>query len=436
MTMNRRQFVGGVGAAVAAGMVGSRSAEAQGGVRQLSALIQKGGMGPGAEVAIKKYEEASGVKVAMTPVPWEAQFEKTMVEFVGRSTTFDVMPIFTSWRGAMYRFMTDITPMISRFKTDASAFPKGVWESSKWKGQQYGLPFRLGLEGLFYYRTDLYAKHKLQVPKTIEELVQNAEVLTSAKDNVYGYGTQLGGDPNSFLQVQAWHLPYGGRLLRDPDQDQVSSFDGHGELMIKILSAWKQMIDKKWMPQGVVTWGILDVLTAFQQGLIAQATMFSPRVLLVEDPKNSKVAGKAGYELLFSDPGKASIGPRAVKGDIWHFGVNQWISDARKEAAYKVVEYMSGHDAQLAAALTAANGPVRNDVLSDPKFHQAYPAWRPLREGLPLFHTGVSVPEQPKLSRVVSDRIAEVLLGRDKPDTGARTMWKEMEAVVKESKRA
>ena len=435
MTLNRRHFLGGLGAVAAGSLAGARTTHAQG-VRQLSALIQKGGMGPGAEVAIKKYEEVSGVKVAMTPVPWEAQFEKTMVEFVGRSTTFDVIPMFTSWRGAMSRFMTDLNPMVAKAKLDAAAFPKGVWDSSKWKGQQYGLPFRLGLEGLFYYRKDLYDKHKLQVPKTMEELLRNAEILTSAKDNVYGYGTQLGGDPNSFLQVQAWHLPYGGRLLRDPDQDEVAPFDGHGELMIKVLGAWKTMLDKKWMPQSVVTWGILDVLTAFQQGLIAQATMFSPRVLLVEDPKNSKVAGRAGYELLFGDPGKAAIGPRAIKGDIWHFGVNQWISDARKEAAFKVVEYMAGRDAQLAAALNAANGPVRTDVLSDRAFHKPYPAWRPLREGLPFFHTGVSVAEQPKLSRVVSDRIAEVLLGREKPDAGARTMWKEMEAVVKESRRS
>ena len=434
--MRRREFlklVGGVPVAVAAARARGEAA----GVPQLSALIQKGGMGPPAEVALNLYQERSGAKVVMTPVPWEAQFEKTMVEFVGKSTTFDIIPTNHGWRGAMYRFLEDVEPLVQKFNLDGRAFPRNAWEASRWKGRRIGLPFRLGIGALFFYRKDLYEKKGLAVPNTMKELVKNAEALTAARENVYGFGSQLGGDPNSFLDLQSWQLPYGGRLLKDPDQEEVAPFEPHGELTIRIVKAWKEMLDKGWMPQGVLTWGILDVLTAFQQGLIAQAMMFSPRVTLVEDATKSKVAGKVGYALLFPKvPARDSVGPRGDKGDGWNFGLNQWISDERKEAAFKAVQFMVGREAQLAAAVKAANGPSRIDVLEDPAFQKVYPAWRPLRDGLETFHSGVSVPEQPKLSKAVSDRLANILLGREKAEDGIRAVWKEMDDIMREAKRA
>jgi len=436
MAINRRQFLGSLGGVAAGLTIGDPFAESAQGVQQLSALTQKGGAGPPAEVALSMYQERSGVKIVMTPVPWEAQFEKTMVEFIGKSTSFDILSANHGWSGAMYRFFEDLEPYVRKYNVDGKPFPKNAWEAGKWKGRRIGLPFRLGVGALFYYRKDLYEKMKLSVPNTMEELVKNAEALTSPKDNIYGFGSQLGGDPNSFLDLQSWHLPFGGRILKDPDQEELAPFEPHGELMIKILKAWKQMLDKGWMSQGVLTWGILDVLTAFQQGLIAQAMMFSPRVTLVEDPTKSKVAGKAGYALLFPKvPAKDSIGPRGDKGDGWNFGINQWISDERKDAAFKAVQFMVSREAQLAAALKAANGPSRIDVLEDPQFQKIYPAWKPLREGLETFHSGVSVPEQPKISKVVSDRIANVLLGREKPEDAVRAAWKEMDGIMKEAKK-
>ena len=71
-------------------------------------------MGPPAEVALKMYEKTSGVRLVMTPIPWEAQFKKTMAEFAAKGTSSDLIPVQHGWRGAMYRFVEDLTPYVRK----------------------------------------------------------------------------------------------------------------------------------------------------------------------------------------------------------------------------------------------------------------------------------------------------------------------------------
>ena len=189
MKTTRRAFLKGVAGTSVLGLAGyARGAER---VSELSALIQKGGMGPPAEIALKMYEKASGVRVVMTPIPWEAQFEKTMAEFVAKSTSFDLIPVQHGWRGAMHRFVEDLTPYVRRHGPSLQEFGKN-WDMGMWRGQVVGMPFRVGLSSLYYYRKDLFDQYGLKVPNTLEEYEHNARVLKE-KANVYGVSLHLGG---------------------------------------------------------------------------------------------------------------------------------------------------------------------------------------------------------------------------------------------------
>ncbi|MBI3086776.1 MAG: extracellular solute-binding protein, partial [candidate division NC10 bacterium] len=304
------------------------------------------------------------------------------------------------------------------------------WDMGTWKGQLVGLPFRVGVTSLFYYRRDLFEKHGLTIPNTLEEYENNARILKE-KENTFGVSLHLGGADNTYQEFQDWVYVYGARWLNETE-DAVAPFEPNGVMATRILEAWKRWIDAKLAPPGVMTWGILDVLSAFQQGVTGQATMFSPRVTLVEDPSKSKVAGKVGYSLLFPGlPQKELVGPRGDAIGGWNFGVNKWISDARKEAAYQAVKYMVGHEAQLAAAVKAANGPTRRDVIEHPDFKKAYLAWEPLLKSLPTAKTGLSIPQQPTIVKTVGDEVHEALLGRKTPLQAVRSVWKTIEEVLK-----
>ena len=431
MNTSRRTFLKAMGAGAVLGS-SARPALSAEKVRELSALIQKGGMGPPAEVALKMYEKASGVTVVLTPVPWEAQFEKTMAEFVAKSTAFDLIPVQHGWRGAMYRFVEDLTPFVPKFGPATEEFGRN-WSMGTWRGHVVGLPFRVGLSSLFYYRRDLFEQHGLKVPNTLEEYEHNARVLKE-KANVFGVSLHLGGADNTFDEFQNMLYVFGGRWLNE-NEDAMAPFEPHGLTATKVLTAWKRWIDAKLAPPGVMTWGILDVLSAFQQGVTAQATMFSPRVTLVEDASKSKVAGKVGYSLLFPAlPQKELVGPRADAIGGWNFGVNKWIPDARKEAAYQAAKFMVGHDAQLAAAVKAANGPTRRDVIEEPEFKKVFIAWEPVLKSLPTAKAGLSIPQQPAIAKSVGDEIQEALLGRKTPEQAIRAVWKTMDELMKAAK--
>lgn len=427
MKTTRRLFLKGVAGTSVLGLADyARGAER---VSELSALIQKGGMGPPAEVALKMYEKGGGVKVVMTPIPWEAQFEKTMAEFVAKSTSFDLIPVQHGWRGAMYRFVEDLTPYVRRHGPSPQEFGKN-WDMGMWRGQMVGLPFRVGLSALYYYRKDLFDQHGLKVPNTLEEYEHNARVLKE-KANVFGVSLHLGGADNTFDEFQNMLYVYGGRWLNETE-DAVAPFEPNGGMATKLLEAWKRWIDSKLAPPGVMTWGILDVLSGFQQGVTGHATMFSPRVTLVEDPSKSKVAGKVGYSLLFPGlPQKELVGARGDTIGGWNFGINKWIPDARKEAAYQAVKFMVGKEAQLAAAVSAANGPTRRDVIEHPDFKKVFLAWEPLLKSLATAKAGLSIPQQPTIVKAVGDEVHEALLGRKTPLQAMRSVWKTVDEVLK-----
>jgi multiple sugar transport system substrate-binding protein len=429
MQISRRGFLKSISVASVAGSV--RLAWGAEKVSELSALIQKGGMGPPAEVALKMYEKAAGIKVVLTPIPWEAQFEKTMAEFVAKSTTFDLIPVQHGWRGACHRFVENLGPFNSKFGPPPQEFGKN-WDMGMWRGQLIGLPFRVGLSSLYYYRKDLFDQYGLRVPNSLEEYEHNARVLKE-KANVFGVSLHLGGADNTFDEFQNMLYVYGGRWLNETE-DAVAPFEPNGVMATKLLEAWKRWFDAKLAPPGVMTWGILDVLSGFQQGVTGQATMFSPRVTLVEDPSKSKVAGKVGYSLLFPGlPQKDLVGSRGDAIGGWNFSLNKWISDARKDAAYQAIKFMVGKDAQLAAAVSAANGPARQDVIENPEFRKVYPAWEPLLKSLGTAKTGLSIPQQPQIAKAVGDEVHEALLGRKTPLQAMRTVWKTMEDVLKAS---
>jgi multiple sugar transport system substrate-binding protein len=423
--MGRRKFLALTGGAVGGLAISPiRYALAYSPVSSLSVLIQKGGMGPAAEVALDLYSKKSGIALNVTAVPWEVQYQKTMAELVARSTAFDVIPTNPGWRGAMARYLEDLNPWISERHFNADPFPRGIWAATQWGGRRIGLPFRAGISDLLFYRKDLYEKKGLRVPATIEELLYNAEALTSPQEKIYGFASQFNGGPDMIIDVQGWLMPYGARILKEPDQKDTAPFSPNGEHLIRVFKAWKTMYEKGWMPKTVVSWGFLDVLQAFQQGMLAQATIFSPRAALVEDPSKSSVAGKIGYASLFGRlPSKDLMGPRGQKGEGWAFGINQWISQERKESAFDLVQFIVGKDAQMAAALRGANGPTRRDVLTDPEFKRAYPAWEALSEALELFNPGISVPQYPILEKIIGDTVTSVLLNRETPESAARQMW-------------
>ena len=63
-------------------------------------------------------------------------------------------------------------------KVDFSHFPDTILKSVTYKNKIYGVPFAVQVVGIFYNK-DIYKKYNLSVPRTWDELVNNAKILKS-----------------------------------------------------------------------------------------------------------------------------------------------------------------------------------------------------------------------------------------------------------------
>jgi ABC-type glycerol-3-phosphate transport system substrate-binding protein len=398
-------------------------ADDAGAVTELTAITQVGGMGPPAKLAIDMANEKykGQILVNTVSIPWAVQFEKTMAEFLAKSTSYDIIPIWTQWLGATTQYMEDLTPYVKKYNFNLNIFPSGLVKMAAWKGKLTGLPFRTGILSLFYYRKDLFDKYGLKVPETIEQYYRNAQVITQKEKGVFGGCLMSGGNPYVYEDFVVWLFAQGGRLLNE-EQNGVVPFEGKdGRLAIKILTMWKKLHDEKLLPEAHTTWGIYDVLRAMQQNVVAQANAFSPRVLLVENPKESRTVGKWGYSVLF--PGTAGkIGPRADAGGTWAFGINPLISQERKEAAFKVIQVMVSEEAQRRAAFEQANGPTLTSIYKDPAYLKANPAAPAILQGLETFYSLV-VPENAEIITIISEEGGNAIIGKKTPEEAAKAIW-------------
>jgi ABC-type glycerol-3-phosphate transport system substrate-binding protein len=391
---------------------------------ELTAITQAGGMGPPAKLAIDMANEKykGEILVNTVSIPWGVQFEKTMAEFIGKSTTYDIIPIHTWWLGATAKYMEDLTPLVKKYNVNLNVFAPGMIKWSTWENRLIGLPFRTGSAALFYYRKDLYDKYGLKVPGTMEQYYQNAKIITEKEKNIYGASLMSGGNPFIYEDFTTWFYAQGGRLLNE-EQNDVAPFEGaNGKLAIEILGMWKKLHDEKFLPPAHTTWGIMDVLKAMQQNLVAQTNAFSPRVLAVENPKESKTVGKWGYSPMF--PGSAGkIGPIGYSSIIWSFGINPLISAERKEAAFKVIQVMASEEAQKRAAIEAANDPILTSVYKSSEYLKMNPAALEIIKCLEKFYA-IVVPQNPEIMVIVSEEGGNAIMGKKNPEEAARSMWK------------
>jgi ABC-type glycerol-3-phosphate transport system substrate-binding protein len=388
------------------------------------------GFGPPATRAFEMFNKANEgrIHVASVVVPWEAHYEKQMAELVAKTTAFDFFPVISFWKGAMVNHFEDLAPYAAKHGTRLEVFPKQLLDICRYQGRLWSLPFRYGAGDLFYYRTDLYAKAGAKTPTNLTGLLESCRRLTG--DGVYGMGMMFGGHPSVAEEFMVWFLALGGRLVNDEQNNITDPKSKHTELAAEILSTWKELLDKKLLPPGVLGWVFTDLLNGFSQGLIAQATMLSARVGLVEDPAKSRVSGRVGYAPMF--PGPGLVGPRGDWAVLWSYAINKYISAERKEAAYKAIEFITGFEAQKEAALSYANGPTRLDVLDSTEYQRKDAAHKAVRQMMEGAYT-MWFPEYWEVLTAVSDEVGRVLIGKKMPKAATTDIWARAGQIIRKA---
>lgn len=390
-----------------------------------------GGAGTAQTGAIELFNQkyAGQYRVEPVRVPWEGMREQLYTELIAQTGAWDVVSVDATWRDAVIPYVEDLTPYLEKYGPSLDEFTVSAQNHIQSGDKIWGLPFRQGVNNLFYVRKDLLEEFGLAAPTTPEEILETARKLTLDTDgdgriDIYGLGIMAGGPPATDQEFLFWLYSRGGRIL--DENGNVHPFESkHGELAVGILEEWKQMRDEGIFPPGILTWGLWEPLSYMQEGRLAMATMFSPRALLVNDPEQSTVAGMVEFHSFpHVSPEDGGVHTTAT----WSVAIPNYISEARKEAAYTYISFLASYEAQKEMALNWANEPIRPDVFSLPEYVELNAAAPAVVEASK--HGMVAAESAhllgPDIGLIISDNVRAVLEGDIDPYEAGKRIFEEI----------
>jgi len=131
--------------------------------RERRATVRFWGMGREGEVVrdlVGEFERRNpGVRLVVQQIPWTSAHEKLLTAFVGRSTP-DIAQLGNTWipEFAAIGALDPLDASVARSASVSShGFFPGVWETSRYDGAVYGIPWYVDTRVL-YYRRDLLAR--------------------------------------------------------------------------------------------------------------------------------------------------------------------------------------------------------------------------------------------------------------------------------------
>jgi ABC-type glycerol-3-phosphate transport system substrate-binding protein len=234
-----------------------------------------------------------GVKVEGRLVPYDKCLELARIGMSGGQASpneilYANSPMLTEF--AENGWLLPLENLIAKYDDKYhfySDIPKAAWEAVSYKGHIYGMPTFTNLL-LFFYRTDLFEKYKLEPPKTFDQFLHAAKTIQENEKNMYGTTLTLKRTDSAANAFHSYLHGYGGKWY---EEDGKPAFNGPAG--IKAVKLIKELM--KYAPPGVLSYANDESMVAFQQEMVAMGLQWLTRTNTMDDPKVSKVVGKIGF---------------------------------------------------------------------------------------------------------------------------------------------
>ena len=266
--------------------------------------------------------------------PYEAHYEKMLIELSQGSSTFDlittdnlwiVQPMANGWAAALddiFAAMTNAPQMMLQNLAQASL------TYQQYQDKRYGIPLVMTTP-ILAYRKDLLEAAGLDVPKTWDEYREAAAKMHSSEvaGNVLLMGGQdahASGDWGSRLMGMTKIEPQNDGVL-DENRNVVFNSEGQG---VKAINRLKEVLP--YCPAGVEGFDYPEGSSIMQQGGAAMIITWSDVLLGLEDGPHK---GKFGYTVSPTEQYEQQM----VGG--WSMLINN--ASANKEAAADFMAWMT-----------------------------------------------------------------------------------------------
>ncbi len=389
-----------------------------------------------------EFEKLTGITVKYEKLP-ETQFrEKLLLALSTGAGTYDVFMtgyiddfryVGGGWIEPLDDYIAD--PTLTDPNWDFADFYESLIAVNRWNGEPgtgvgegnlWALP--VNEEGYaLMYRKDIFEQEGLTVPTTYDEMLAIAEQLNGKEyDGQKIAGFVARGDrtwPTTTTGYGSVFWSWGAEVM-DPEawKSTVNSEAG-----VAATEYWGKLM--KFAPEGVSGFTWYEAMQAFMNGSAAMFIDADHMSGSIEDPAQSKVAGKAGYAI-------PPEGPGGVRTNIWIWSLGLASQAKEKNAAWLFMQWATSKEILLASAIKNNINPTRRSVATDPQVLEYMSGWgdySDVYQELIEEYARVMVPALPEFAQlgdVWAKSVQEVVLGQKDAKTAMDEAAAEMDKVL------
>lgn len=359
---------------------------------------------------IPDFEKASGVKVKVVNIDYDAMTQKETLDLRTKAATYDVFWTEGTFLGRYVGSLNGMEPLDTYAASQGidlglTDLPDQLQKNFSFNGHLYAMPFEDTLM-MAAYRTDLYQSAGLK-PATDPD----GYLATVAKLNKPPVaGTEIMGQKGEpvFYEWINWLWARGGSL-----------FDASGAPTIDTPAAHQATQDlvalAKVSPAGTANFGWDEAASSFAQGQASTAILFSDQTPGLLDKTASKIVGKWAYVPF---PG---TNPTAFGGYAW--GMNAYSKN--KPAALAFIQWATSAQV-LKSLVPAGSSPPRLSILNDTALQGQYPWLVAEAAAAPRAQVPTASPSYFELVDALSANLNAVLTGGmtvDQALSDAQAKW-------------
>ena len=358
---------------------------------------------------------------------------KLMTQFITRVPTYDIIPVDGKWSRRLEKYLEPLDPFLKKDRLNANEIfgEKALAGRRNEKKRLTSLPVSSSAFILFY-RTDLLKEAGItKLPQTLPEYLEAARKLTKRSANgeveVYGMGGFRAMGTADAAPALAYFLQArGARVLNSQKND--ASPDLKKSVTLEVLEFMNTLVKEGLCPNPL-SWDQYSDRQAFSQGKLAMSVIYSPIASVMEDPKQSKVAGKVGYAILRCD--RAGSQEPAAYSSGWGLGIDK--NSPNKEAAWEFIKFITATEkVQKDMAMSGKNDPAMLKVLKDPEYAAKVRSVGPIREIMTSY--GMDMPQDveqgTEIEMIIHEELQLMWSGRKAPKQVADALYNRIHKIM------
>lgn len=282
--------------------------------------------------------------------------------FAAKSKEVDIVVVDVVWPGMIGNHLLDLTPYA---KDEIKHHFPAIVKNNTVNGKLVAMPWFTDA-GLLYYRKDLLAKYKLEVPKTWADFekaaatVQDGERKAGDKD-FQGFVWQGKAYEGLTCGALEWVYSHGGGTIVDASTGDITINNEKAAQALDMAAKWVGTIS----PQGVLNYAEEDARGVFQNGKAAFMRNW-PYAWSLSQGADSRVKDKVGVAVM---PGGEN-GQAATLGG-WQLAVSKY--SANPDLAADLVMYLTSKQVQKQRAIEGSYNPTYPELYKDKEVLAANP---------------------------------------------------------------